>query len=287
MRKLLTIGEAARLVGVTPKAIRHYHKIGLLPELERSEAGYRLYGAAELLRLGRIRRLKSLGIPLGRAKGLLGDADDRLSMRETLKALHAELSVEIDHLKERRARIEELLAREDLDSIEDAGEPSPTFEIMRERLEKRLPETVSAEAWALEEKIWATLDAFEWPEGYRETWETVAQQFAERPEGLRRMVALGERMAALADLPEDSPEVERLAEDMARFARSNPFPEELSEQPPWAEDRLGVVYSDLLMANFSPAQRRVIELANEYESRDGETTVSRAMRGLREEARRW
>lgn len=43
MRERLRIGEAARLVGVTPKTVRHYEKIGLLPKAERSESGYRLY----------------------------------------------------------------------------------------------------------------------------------------------------------------------------------------------------------------------------------------------------
>ena len=62
---MLTIGELARLAGVTPKAIRHYHKVGLLREPERSEAGYRLYGAEDLLRLGRVRRLAGLGLSGG------------------------------------------------------------------------------------------------------------------------------------------------------------------------------------------------------------------------------
>ena len=57
MRTQLHRGEIAQLWGVTPKAIRHYQKVGLLAEPEHTEAGYRLYGAQELLRLQRIRRL--------------------------------------------------------------------------------------------------------------------------------------------------------------------------------------------------------------------------------------
>ena len=45
MRARLRIGEVAELLGVTPKAIRHYHKRGLLAEPTRSEGGYRLYTA--------------------------------------------------------------------------------------------------------------------------------------------------------------------------------------------------------------------------------------------------
>jgi predicted site-specific integrase-resolvase len=46
MRARLQIGEVVALLGVTPKAIRHYHKRGLLAEPTRSEGGYRLYTAS-------------------------------------------------------------------------------------------------------------------------------------------------------------------------------------------------------------------------------------------------
>ncbi len=89
MRTRLTIGEAARLAGVTPKAIRHYQKLGLLEEPERSEAGYRLYLAEALLRLARIRRLRSLGLSLKRVGDVLGDPDDEKSLKMVLEALLA------------------------------------------------------------------------------------------------------------------------------------------------------------------------------------------------------
>ncbi len=50
------------------KTILYYHKIGLLQEPERSQGGYRLYGAAELTRMQFIKRLKSLGLDLKRIK---------------------------------------------------------------------------------------------------------------------------------------------------------------------------------------------------------------------------
>jgi len=39
----LNIGEAAAAAGVTPKMIRHYESLGMIPEVQRTEAGYRLY----------------------------------------------------------------------------------------------------------------------------------------------------------------------------------------------------------------------------------------------------
>jgi DNA-binding transcriptional MerR regulator len=73
MRELLQIGEVAKLIGVSSKTIRYYHEIGLLAEPKRTEGGYRLYTAQDLLRLQRIRRLRSLGLPLERIKEILGE----------------------------------------------------------------------------------------------------------------------------------------------------------------------------------------------------------------------
>lgn len=71
MRERLRIGEVARLVGVTPRTVRFYEKIGLLIEAERS--GYRLYSADDLLRLHRVRKLQSLGFSLKRVWDVLGE----------------------------------------------------------------------------------------------------------------------------------------------------------------------------------------------------------------------
>ncbi len=84
MRGRLRIGELARLVGVTPKTVRHYEKIGLLPEAERSESGYRLYSGSDLLRLNRVKRLRSLGLTLRQVRSVLGEGDGELSLKTTL-----------------------------------------------------------------------------------------------------------------------------------------------------------------------------------------------------------
>ncbi|EGX59649.1 transcriptional regulator [Streptomyces zinciresistens K42] len=58
------IGDAAAFVGVTPRAIRHYHEIGLLPEPERGGDGRRRYGYEDMIRLLWIRRTADAGIAL-------------------------------------------------------------------------------------------------------------------------------------------------------------------------------------------------------------------------------
>ncbi|WP_166844807.1 MerR family transcriptional regulator [Isoptericola sp. BMS4] len=95
----VTIGQAAAYAGVTVKAVRHYHKLGLVPEPERDHSGYRRYGSAELLRLVQVRTLAGAGVPLAEVGALL-DADDA--------AFAAEL---VDVERRLTAQIEELVAR--------------------------------------------------------------------------------------------------------------------------------------------------------------------------------
>ncbi len=258
MRERLTIGEVAKLTGVTTKTVRHYHKLGLLPEPARSEGGYRLYSADDLLRLQRIRRLKSFGLSLERIKSVLGAPDDA-TLREVLQALLAEVSGEIEKLAARRSRIEELLARKDLeDPAETSGKPY-ALELAERHLGEHLSE-VSDKLWEQERKLWTALEVFEWPEGYAEMQESIVRYYADRPAECREMLDLEERLVASAGLPEDSPEIGRLAEDLIRHLSHTPFPDGFSQNSPLASGPMGAVFSEVLLANFSPAQKRVMEL---------------------------
>lgn len=58
------IGDAAAFVGSTPRAIRHYHEIGLLPEPERGGDDRRRYGYEDMVRLLWIRKMADAGIAL-------------------------------------------------------------------------------------------------------------------------------------------------------------------------------------------------------------------------------
>ncbi|MFC7994630.1 MerR family transcriptional regulator [Streptomyces rochei] len=58
------IGDAAAFAGTTPRAIRHYHAIGLLPEPERGSDDRRRYGYDDMIRLLWIRRMADAGISL-------------------------------------------------------------------------------------------------------------------------------------------------------------------------------------------------------------------------------
>ncbi len=72
MSELLTIGEVARLSGVTAKTIRYYESIGLLPKPTRADNGYRMYAAPTVEELRFIHRARGLGCPLEQVEALLG-----------------------------------------------------------------------------------------------------------------------------------------------------------------------------------------------------------------------
>lgn len=70
-----TVGEVARLSGLSVRALRHYDEIGLLKPMTVGENGYRYYGADELLRLQQILLQRELGVPLDEIRRAL-DAPD-------------------------------------------------------------------------------------------------------------------------------------------------------------------------------------------------------------------
>ncbi|UJF33628.1 MerR family transcriptional regulator [Paenibacillus hexagrammi] len=84
---LYTVKQLSALSHVTIKTLHHYHKIGLLIPREISDAGYRLYGAAELERLQQILFYRELEFPLEQVKVLLEVEPDRLTILSSQKKL--------------------------------------------------------------------------------------------------------------------------------------------------------------------------------------------------------
>jgi DNA-binding transcriptional MerR regulator len=83
----LRIGDVAKLVGTTPRTIRYYEEIGLLPqEPERPSGGHRVYTNAEVERLREVMRLKELlGVTLEELKTLLAAEESRATVRAQLR----------------------------------------------------------------------------------------------------------------------------------------------------------------------------------------------------------
>lgn len=103
----LNIGEAAAAAGVTPKMIRHYESLGMIPEVQRTEAGYRLYSPREVAMLRFIRQSRALGFSVKQIDSLLALwRDDHRASREVKELARQQLA----ELEERRREIDEMSA---------------------------------------------------------------------------------------------------------------------------------------------------------------------------------
>ena len=80
------IGELAKMLGVTSKTLRHYEKIGLIPEAKRTESGYRVFSAGAAKRAEIVVGLRTLDLSIEAIRRLL-DEDDGRSLRQRLLGL--------------------------------------------------------------------------------------------------------------------------------------------------------------------------------------------------------
>lgn len=99
--------ELAKLAGVTPRTLRHYRSIGLLPEPPRHENGYCDYRMSHLLRLFRIKNLRSLGFSLEKIATMLDELDDPVTLKapDYLDNLDRDLELQIEQLERQRQTI--------------------------------------------------------------------------------------------------------------------------------------------------------------------------------------
>jgi len=103
---MITIGQLAAYAGVTIKAVRHYHKRGLLEEAPRDSSGYRRYTAQHAIDLVKIKTLAEAGVPLSRIKELFTAGPDQFgaAMAEIDRSLQ-ERAKELRRTRERIARL--------------------------------------------------------------------------------------------------------------------------------------------------------------------------------------
>lgn len=135
----LHINEVAKLLRITPKAIRHYHKLGLVDEPERAPNGYRLYAIVELSAIQQILRLQQLGLSLKQIKFVLDAEDPDGLLKSLLQVNHSAIQTEISRLQEQQTRIEHFLQDAPPDStlistLVSADRPSFAIDILRETL---------------------------------------------------------------------------------------------------------------------------------------------------------
>lgn len=96
------IGEAARRAGISVRTLRHYDRIGLLVPSCVTQAGYRLYDEAALLRLEQILFFRELGFSLGEIRQIM--ESPAYDMREAMRRQHGLLC-------QKRGRLDAMIAR--------------------------------------------------------------------------------------------------------------------------------------------------------------------------------
>jgi DNA-binding transcriptional MerR regulator len=79
---MLRIGEIAERSGVTPRTIRYYEELGLLPRAEREQGKHRMYSEADVERLREMTRLRDLlGLSLDELRSMITAEDVRAEVR--------------------------------------------------------------------------------------------------------------------------------------------------------------------------------------------------------------
>ncbi|MEU2114503.1 MerR family transcriptional regulator [Streptomyces sp. NPDC016459] len=93
----LIVGQAARHLDVTVRALHHWDDIGLARPSLRTAAGYRLYTADDLERLHRVVVYRELGLGLDRIRAVLDDPT--ADVPGALRAQRAQVDERIERLQ--------------------------------------------------------------------------------------------------------------------------------------------------------------------------------------------
>jgi DNA-binding transcriptional MerR regulator len=243
---MLTIGQLAAYAGVTVRAVRHYHHVGLLPEPERDASGYRRYGAAAVVSLIKIRTLANAGVPLS-AIGQMLEADAS-TFAEVAQRVDSHLRDEIERLETSRKQIAQLAAGDSL-----ALPPEVTFYL------DRIRELGASERVVEGERDGWILVAARWPDRIREVMPgKLAQLDDPRIVRLYRVLSeLGE-----SDAGDDDSRLVEAADIMASMADQAYAAGEtdLGEE---SRDDLPYDLLDALAVESDPRAQRLLDLVRE------------------------
>src|SRR4249920_624060 len=87
--KLMRVGELAKAVGKTVRAMHLYEELGLLEPVTRSEGGFRLYAPDAVERIQWIVKLQAIGFTLAEIQGFVRDFKGAHSGREVFSCVGA------------------------------------------------------------------------------------------------------------------------------------------------------------------------------------------------------
>jgi len=261
----MRIGELAGLVGISTRAIRHYHRVGLLPEPARQANGYREYSLRDAVELARVRRLTELGLSLDEA----GDAlarDAGRDLVEILRELDADLARQEADLRQRRARLAQLLRQAGSGGeLSEHGPVSPGLAELFDRMAHAATERAGPESpmAAKDRELLALLETATSAHG--SGWlDVLTRALNSDPGAVDRAYAVYARLDELADAPTDDPRVEAAAHAIVAV-----IPEPAQQAIPFPGGDLaqaGEGFAAAFYADFGPAQAAVIRRAIELMS---------------------
>ena len=196
---MITIGQLATYAGVTIKAVRHYHKRGLLEEPPRDSSGYRRYTAQHAIDLVKIKTLAEAGVPLARVKDLLAAGPDRFAAAIT----------EVDRTLQERAR--ELRRTRERIARLSAGDRLFVSADVADYLDRLRDLGVSRHAVQMERDGWILLQSA--------SPKAAAVWFADKLRAIDdpEFVAIYLEYDAAFDWPADDPRLEALADRSERW----------------------------------------------------------------------
>ncbi|GAA0934235.1 helix-turn-helix domain-containing protein [Virgisporangium aurantiacum] len=243
---MLTISQLAAYAGVTVRAVRHYHQIGLLPEPERDASGYRRYGAKAVVSLIKVRTLANAGVPLSQIGRMLHA--DPAAFAEAIQAIDSHLREEIERLETSRKQIAQLDAGDSL-----ALPPEVTHYLDRLReigMSERLVEG-QRDGWIL---ITAR-----WPDRVSE-WIPGKLAELEDPQAVRLYRLLSDLVDS--DPDEHDPRLEEVADLMAAMAQ-RAYDAGEADYGDAAQDDLPFELLDALAVEIDPRAQRMMDLMRE------------------------
>ncbi|WP_037669260.1 MerR family transcriptional regulator [Streptomyces griseus] len=246
----MRIGELAAAVGVTTRAVRHYHHVGLLPEPERRANGYREYTLRHAVVLARIRRLAELGLGLAEIRDVLAD-DAGKDLVEVLTELDADLARQEAGIRERRERLRVLLEAEELPAEGPvSAELAAVF--------AGVAHVSDSPMAAKDREILALIDTAAPPEERERMTSMLSGAFG-TPEAVARALEAYALLDALADAEPDDPRVTEAASVLASIIPRDMLPAHGIDHD---HSFLRALYAD-----FAPAQaealRRTIRILTE------------------------
>jgi precorrin-8X/cobalt-precorrin-8 methylmutase len=172
----LTIKELTDAVGsgITPRMVRHYHQLGLMPLPERSPANYRLYTNKDVQRLQRIVALKQQGFQLSHIHKLLAAEAEPATLMAQLQQQYQTIIRQITQLRQTATALEGLLGR-------DRHCQTTQAEVLSQL--KLLDVETQAGLGGLE-KLWSGLDTQvdAHPEAFQESLQRLLPDLADRSE---------------------------------------------------------------------------------------------------------